>query len=284
MSADYINQIYREQLTDKEFRQLSEFIENNYGIKLPPAKKILLQSRLHKRLKALSMTTFKEYISYLFSKKGMTEEVVYMMDVVSTNKTDFFREPKHFDFIAQNVMPDLINRGIRKVNIWSAGCSTGEEPYTLAMVLTDYMKHFSGPDFSIFATDISTKVLGIAEQAIYPESRIDPVPFNFRKRYFLKSKNRDDKLVRLNSHIRSKILFRRLNFMDKSYSPPTKMDIIFCRNVLIYFERHVQEQVILRLLRNLHPHGYFFLGHSESITGMHLPLRQVSPTIYQLSI
>jgi len=282
MATDFINQIYKERLTDKEFNQLSDFIVTNYGIKLPPAKKILLQSRLHKRLKALEMTTFKEYISYLFSKKGQTEEVVYMMDVVSTNKTDFFREPKHYEYLTNTVVPDFIEKGIRKINLWSAGCSTGEEPYTLAVVLADYMSRFTAPDYSIFATDISTKVLAIAEQAIYPESRIEPVPYNIRKHYFLKSKKRDDRLVRLNSSIRSKVLFRRLNFMDKSYSPPNKMDIIFCRNVLIYFERDVQEQVILRLLRNLQPHGYFFLGHSESITGMNLPLKQVSPTVYQL--
>lgn len=282
MATDYINKIYKEKLTTKEFSLLSEFIVENYGIKLPPTKKILLQSRLHKRLKALEMLSFKEYIDYLFSKKGQQEEVVYMMDVVSTNKTDFYREPKHFEFLTQTALPTLLKKKVGRLQVWSAGCSTGEEPYTLAIVLNEFLEFYQQSDFSIYASDISTKVLNIANQAIYPENRISMIPYNIRKKYFLKSKKRDDELVRINAYLRNKVSFQRLNFMDSSYNMKNKMDIIFCRNVLIYFERHVQEKVIAKLCRHLSPHGYFFLGHSESITGMNLPLKQISPTIYQL--
>lgn len=277
---DY-NQIYKCELTDKQFAKLSEFIYSNYGIKMPPVKKIMLQSRLHKRLKALGLPNFDEYLKYLFSDHAHNEEVVNMIDVVSTNKTDFFREPAHFDFLEESGLDAIVNKGVKNIKVWSAGCSSGEEPYTLAVCLHNYLSRYPGVDFSIVATDISTKVLKQAKTAVYAEDRINVVPLNLKKKYFLKSKDRINPRVKVVEALRNKIVFQRLNFMDTSYSMNGPFDIVFCRNVLIYFDKSTQEAVINKLCGKLKPKGYFFLGHSESTAGLKVPLTQIKPTIFE---
>ena len=155
-------------LTDKEFDQLSEFISGSSGIKMPPVKRIMLQSRLQKRLRHLKMHSFKEYIEYLFSQEGQKKELVHMLDVVSTNKTDFFREPVHFEFIREHALPEYRHKfqRNRKMKIWSAGCSSGEEPYTIAITMEEWKSENAGFDYSIVGTDISTDILKKAVQAI----------------------------------------------------------------------------------------------------------------------
>lgn len=281
MDTNLFQNIYRSTLSDKEFNQLSNFIQSNYGIKMPPAKKIVLQGRLHKRLKELQIPDFKTYVEYVFSKEG-ENEIIHMMDVVSTNKTDFYREPIHFEFLEKDLLPAIVaEKGRSTVKVWSAGCSSGEEPYTLAIVLQEFKEKNLGFDWQILATDISTQVLQHGANAVYKEEKINIVPNNLKKKYFLRSKDRSNPVVRVVKTLRDKVSFQRLNFMDTSYQVNDAYDIVFCRNALIYFERENQEKVINKLCSKLKPNGYFFLGHSESITNMDVPLKSVKPTIFR---
>lgn len=278
-----LNDIFKAELTQDEFNKLSSFIYNESGIKMPPVKRIMLQSRLQKRLKELKMTTFKEYCNYIFSKEGLNNEIIHMLDVVSTNKTDFFREPVHFDYLTSSILPEFVNasKPIRNIKIWSAGCSSGEEPYTIAIVLLEFLEKHPNFDFSILGTDISTKILQKAIDAVYKDDRVIGIPLELKRKYFLKSKDRVNPSVKMNSLLRSKVRFERLNFMESSYSIYESFDVVFCRNVLIYFDRETQEKVINKICSKINTGGYFFLGHSESIMNMNLPLRQIKPTIFQ---
>lgn len=267
-------------MNDRIFDRFSEFIKAELGIKMPASKKTLLEARLQKRLRELCMTSHEEYCDYLFSPQGMEEELVNLVDVVTTNTTDFFREPKHFELLMGVVLPKLAARGARKVNVWSAGCSSGEEPYTLSMVLSEFARQTSGFTFNILATDISTQVLRMAVRAVYPETKIGPIPAEYRKRYLLRSKDRTRRLVRIGPEARSHVRFRRLNFMEE-FSFDDQLDIIFCRNVVIYFDRQTQEKLFSRFCRKLVTGGYLFIGHSESLAGMNLPLEPVAPTVYR---
>ncbi len=268
-------------LSDRDFNRLSSFIVHEYGIKMPPVKKVLLQSRLQRRLKALSFKSFRDYVDYVLSPKGQEEEVIHMMDVVSTNKTDFFREPLHFEYLAKTILPQMITKMPNvHLKLWSAGCSSGEEPYTLAIILSEFVKETRNADFSILATDISTRMLKIAVEGIYNEDKIKVIPENLKKKYFLRSKNRNEKKVRIIPELRNKIIFRRLNLISDRYQLFEKYDIIFCRNVLIYFEREIQYEILRRLCMFLKTNGYLFLGHSESIIGFDLPLKTLMPTVF----
>ncbi|MGC8823083.1 MAG: CheR family methyltransferase [Bacteroidales bacterium] len=281
MQLERLNEIFRAKLSDEDFKRLSEFIYREYGIKMPPAKKVMLQGRLQKRLRELDITSFREYVDYVFSEQGQ-DEVIHMIDVVSTNKTDFFREPVHFEFLAQEIVP-LFARTTElryPMKIWSAGCSSGEEPYTIAIVLMECREKYPTLDFQILGTDVSTRILQTALDAIYKENRIEGIPLQILKKYFLRSKDRTNPTVRLIPEIRRKVSYMRLNLMESVYPVPDMYDVIFCRNVLIYFDRPTQERVINKLCMYLKPGGYFFLGHSESITGMTVPLRQIKPTIF----
>jgi chemotaxis protein methyltransferase CheR len=248
---------------------------------MPEAKHIMLQSRLQKRLRALQMPSFADYVDYVFSPAG-SAEIVHMMDVVSTNKTDFFRENQHFEYLLDTVLPEIhdINRQ-NFVKVWSAGCSSGEEPYTLAMVLSEYAAKARGFDFQIMGSDLSTIVLDKAVTAIYPEDRVDVIPYDLKKKYLLRSKDRTKPTVRIVPELRRKTSFMRLNFMDEVYDVPNNFDIVFCRNVLIYFDRPTQERVINKLCRHLKSGGFFFLGHSESAAGINVPLKQLKPTVFR---
>jgi chemotaxis protein methyltransferase CheR len=280
-----LSDIYKAVMTPEDFKRLSSFIYKEYGIKMPEVKKTMLQSRLHKRLRELNMTSYKDYVEYLFSKEGQQSEVIHMIDMVSTNKTDFFREPVHFDFLHSDILPELLmgESPTRFVKIWSAGCSSGEEPYTICMSLNEYaqLNPLISFDFSVLATDISTRMLKTAIEAIYKANRVDMLPINLKKRYLLKSKDQSNPSVRIIPEIRRKITFQRLNFMDSYYQVPEHFDVIFCRNVLIYFDRDTQEKVINKLCSKLKPNGFFFLGHSESITNFDVPLKQLRPTIFR---
>jgi len=278
-----VSRIFDAELTEAEFKKLSAFIQSNYGIKMPPEKKIMLQSRLQKRLRTLEMNSYAEYIDYVFGKTG-NQEIIMMMDVVSTNKTDFFREPGHFAFLVDKVLPEYYKNNKSKLfKVWSAGCSSGEEPYTLAMVLSEFATQHPGFDYMIFGTDLSTHVLQKAKAAIYEDKRVEVVPMEYKRKYLLKSKDSDKHLVRIVPELRRRLKLKRLNFMDNDYAVAETFDVIFCRNVLIYFDRQNQENVITKLCRNLHPDGFFFLGHSESIAGINVPLKHIQPTVYRKS-
>lgn len=266
-------------LTNQEFDVLSGFIYEQFGIKMPLAKKTLLECRLQKRLRVLNIQDFEQYIEMLFSKGGVEQELFQMANVVTTNKTDFFRESAHFDFL-KAMDWDAYFGGVAQGKVlkaWSAACSSGEEPYTLSMVL----KESGDFDHQILATDLSQDVLKKAVTAIYPEERVQPVPLFYKQKYFLRNKDPKKPLVRVAPEIRKKVSFRQLNLMDHDYEVPGKMDLIFCRNVLIYFDRPTQEKVIKKLCSYLKEGGYLFIGHSESLSGYRLPLAQIKSTVYQ---
>ena len=277
--------ISTQKMTEKDFIRLSYFIQQEYGIQLPPAKKTLLEGRLRKRMKCVNETSFSRYCDYLFTGKGMKEELPHMIDAVTTNKTDFFREPSHFTYLTGKALPALLsiqgNWGRKKIQIWSAACSTGEEPYTLAMVLSEFSDHCSGFDFSILATDISTEVLGKAEQATYEIDKIEPIPLPMRKKYLLKSRDSSKGIVRMAPEIRQKVTLLRLNLMDTRYAVPKDVHIIFCRNVLIYFDAPTQERVIRQFCEHLAPGGFLFMGHAETLNNLNVPLSYEAPTIYR---
>ena len=270
-------------LSDNDFKRLSTFIHKQCGIYLPHAKKTLLEGRLRKRMKSVQATTFSSYCEYLFTPEGMAEELIHMIDAVTTNKTDFFREPSHFSYLTGKVLPEVAGkkRGPHRINFWSAACSTGEEPYTLAMILSEYASQSAGFDFAILATDISTRALGKAEQAIYEEDKITPIPMGLRKKYLLKSRDPLRRVVRIAPELREKVIFHRLNLADMDYPLPTGIHAIFCRNVFIYFDTATQERLIRQFCRHLAPGGYLFMGHAETLNNLKVPLHYVAPTIYR---
>ncbi|MBF0536894.1 MAG: protein-glutamate O-methyltransferase [Nitrospirae bacterium] len=268
-------------LSEKDFQRLSHFVQTEVGIKMPPAKKTMLEARLQRRLRTLQMRSFTNYLDFVFSPTGFDSELIHLIDAITTNKTDFFREPQHFEYLVNKALPELIRMQRRNFMVWSAGCSTGEEPYTLAMVLNEFSEK-NDTDFMIIATDISTKVLDKAKTAIYEEERVIPVPNNMKKKYLLRSKDRSKSLVRIVPELRGLIKFRRLNFMDSDFGFRETMDVIFCRNVVIYFDKKTQEQLLNRFARYLTRGGYLFMGHSETLNGLDVPFVQVAPTIYRL--
>ena len=272
-------------LSDREFQKFSTFIYDHAGIKMPPAKKTMLEARLQKRLKANSIATFEEYGTYVFSPEGRSSELIHLIDVVTTNKTDFFREPAHFEFMVKTALPTILQtRGEASrdpVRIWSAGCSTGEEPYTLAMVLSEFA--VGRPDFraAITASDICTQVLQTARTGIYPEERTDPIPLNLKKKYLTRSREKTKSLVRICPQLRSLVTFRRINFMDDDLGISEKMDIIFCRNVVIYFDKPTQQTLMRKFHKQLKPGGYLFIGHSETLSGLDVDFKAVASTVYR---
>lgn len=274
-------------LSNKLFEQLSGFIHSEVGIKITPVKKVMLEGRLQKRLRKLGMRSFEDYCEYLFSDEGRSGELVNMIDEVTTNKTDFFREPVHFDFLTSRVLPALMKgektSAANKLTIWSAGCSSGEEPYTIAMVVKNFMDAdgVQPVPFQVIATDISRRVLEKGQRAIYEEEKVVPVPVEIKKKFLLKSKNPGTGLVRIAPEIRSCVSFRRLNFMDGDFGFREKIDVIFCRNVIIYFDKTVQERLLNKFCQCMKPGGYIFMGHSETLFGMDLPLEQAAPTVYR---
>jgi chemotaxis protein methyltransferase CheR len=274
--------IHEDQLSSRDFTRLTIFIYTEAGICLGTEKKTMLEGRLKRRLHELNIGSFKDYCDYLFGQEGLREEKVPFIDVVTTNKTDFFREPKHFDYLAQRALPDMAERtGGQPVVIWSAGCSSGEEPYTLAMVLSEYVETHPGFRFRILATDISTVVLEKARLGVYTTDTVEPVPPLMQRKYLMRSRERDADRVRVVPELRKLIEFRRLNFMDADYGVGEKVDAVFCRNVIIYFDRPTQERILGKLASYLKPGGYLFVGHSETLHDMNLPVEALGPALYR---
>ncbi len=270
---------FKAELSDKDFQAFSDFIYNEYGIKMPPVKRVMLQGRLLKRIRELNMNSYTEYKTYFFSQEGQKKEIFNFLNVITTNKTDFFREPVHFDFLRDEVLPKHQKNSLFKV--WSAGCSSGEEPYTISIVLNEYKRLLPNFNYSILGSDISNKVLTNAAKGVYAENKIALIPLEFKKRYFLKSKNRNNPTVRVKPELQKNIALKHVNLMDSHYNMNETFDVIFCRNVLIYFDRATQEKVISKLCNYLKPGGIFFIGHSESLSGMNVPLEHIKPTIFK---
>ncbi|SCB59429.1 chemotaxis protein methyltransferase CheR [Rhizobium aethiopicum] len=274
-------QLPGDRISKRNFDKLARFIYDYSGIKMPPTKLTMLEGRLRRRLRATDHSTFDDYCDFLFNHDGLAQEAVYLIDVVTTNKTDFFREAKHFDYLQSVALPAIVNSGVRTIRAWSSACSTGAEPYTMAMVLAEFTEGRNDVSYSVLATDLSTDVLQTARRGIYPEDLIAPVPRDLQRKYVLTAKQPDRREVRITPKLRSKIGFARMNLMDEKYPIGDPMNLIFCRNVLIYFDKQTQAGVLSRLCSCLAKGGYMFIGHSESITGFDLPLQQVSNTVYQ---
>jgi chemotaxis protein methyltransferase CheR len=274
--------IHDETLSGRDFNRLSAFIYQEAGIRLGPEKRTMLEARLKRRLRSLNVDSYSRYCEYLFTPEGRQEEIVAFLDVVTTNKTDFFREPGHFTYLTSQALPEMAARAEgRPLLVWSAGCSSGEEPYTLAMVLSEYAETHPGFRFRIRATDISTQVLEKAQLGIYTTESVEPVAPALRKKYLMRSRERGSNQVRVVPELRQVVEFRRLNFMDADYGLAEPADAIFCRNVIIYFDRATQEAILGKLARQLVPQGYLFIGHSEALHDMHLPLTAIGPALYR---
>ena len=272
----------KQNLSDADFNKLASFIYTNYGIKLPITKKIMLESRLKPRLRINNIESYHEYCQFVLSGKCSESEIVNMIDLVSTNKTDFYRESAHFDFMYDVVLPEYYeNNSEKPFKVWSSASSSGEEAYTIAIVISEFMDGKRPFDYQILGTDISTRIIEKASLAVYPMDRVDVIPLAQKKKYLLRGKDLENPTVRIVPELRSKTFFKRLNLMDNSYDVPNDFDLIFCRNVLIYFDRETQENVINKLCNQLKKGGYFFLGHSESISGYDVPLKQIKPTMFQ---
>ncbi|MDV4165148.1 CheR family methyltransferase [Rhizobium leguminosarum] len=283
MAAAVETQLPGDRISKRNFDKLARFIYDYSGIKMPPTKLTMLEGRLRRRLRATNHATFDDYCDFLFNHDGLDQETVYLIDVVTTNKTDFFREAKHFDYLQTVALPTIANSGVRTIRTWSCACSTGAEPYTMAMVLAEFTEGRNDISYSVLATDLSTDVLQTARRGIYPEDLIAPVPRDLQRKYVLTAKQPDRREVRITPKLRSKIGFARMNLMDEKYQIGEAMNVIFCRNVLIYFDKQTQAGVLNRLCDCLAKGGYMFIGHSESITGFDLPLKQVSNTVFQRS-
>ena len=270
-------------MSRRNFTRLSSYIYNYSGIRMPESKKSMIEGRLQRRLRATGLDTLDEYCDFLFDEANIAEEGLHLINAVTTNKTDFFREPGHFDFITKVALPGFRAKGISTVRAWSTACSTGPEPYTIAMVLDDFAQTHGGPDYGILATDLDTDVLATARAGFYPAVLVDPVPEPLFNRYVMTPLDPTRRDIRMAPALRSAIGFARLNLMDNRYPVGEPFHLIFCRNVLIYFDKDTQKKVISRLIDCLSPHGFLFLGHSESISGFDLPLTQVANTVFKRS-
>ena len=274
------------EISEDDFRRFAAFVEAELGIQLPPGKASMFQGRLARRLRELNIASASEYWDYLFHSPHSEAELVHFCDAITTNKTDFFREPQHFAFLSETVLPEFTRHNGRfnspQFTLWCAGCSSGEEPYTLAIVLSEYARALAtGFDFSILATDISSRVLKQAQSGIYHETQALAIPAHLRSKYLLRSKDKSSKLTRIVPALRERVSFHRLNFKEEDYRVRTMLDVIFFRNVMIYFDKPTQQEIVTKLCRNLKPGGYLFVGHSESLVSLDVPVKQIGPAIFR---
>ena len=268
-------------LNSHNFERMTKFIKGYCGIALNASRHTMLESRLRRRMHATGFNDVNAYCHFVFDTTGpeVEAEILELVDAVTTNKTDFFREPAHFDYLTKRILPELAQAGSRHIKIWSAACSIGAEPYTIAMLLDDFCHRHHGIDYTVLATDICHASLQKALLGFFPYGMIEPVPTELRHRYVMRSA--DGKEVRMSPRLRSHIAFARLNLMDERYHVPNDFDVIFLRNVLIYFDKPTQTQVPAQLCHHLRPGGHLVLGHSESVSRSGLPLEPVANTIFQ---
>ncbi len=265
-------------MTEAETRDLIDLIYRQSGIVLTPSKKSLISSRLHKRLKILGLGSFRDYLDYLRHAPQRHAEMVAMIDEITTNKTAFFREHHHFEFLTSKLLPSLAMSQWSTLNIWSAGCSTGEEPYSLAMVLAEYFG--TAASFNILATDLSTQALHTARQAVYPNDLGSPIPLSLRQKYTMSGRGSQAGRFRIVPELRERVTFKQVNLIDGDWDIPGEMNIIFCRNVMIYFDKKTRSGLVSSFQRKLKDSGVLFIGHSESLGDLDHEFTQVQPTIY----
>ncbi len=266
-------------ITEREFALFQALIQREVGIYLAPAKKALLVGRLSKRLRALGLTTFEAYYRRIVDEDDRAERIE-MLDSISTNETHFFREPRQFEFLERQVIPAWKRGGPRALRIWSAGCSTGEEPFSLAMLLRHHFPPGSGREIEILATDISTRALARAEAAVWPIDRAGEIPLAYRRAFMMRGTGPQEGRMKAAPEIRELVRFERVNLNDERCPVRGPFHLVFCRNVLIYFQAETKLRVIHRLLDALAPDGLLFLGHAESLNCVTDRVTTVVPTVY----
>lgn len=270
------------ELSDKQFKRISVMVKEVAGINLHDGKKELVKARLCKRLRNLGISNFDEYLRYLEDDCSGTE-LVSMLDVISTNLTNFYREQAHFDYLEDVIFTSLDavrqKTGNNTVRIWSAGCSSGEEPYSIALSCLKCGLDGPGWDSKILATDISTRVLGLAAKGVYSANQVRNVPLAMLKQRFSAVGAPADKIYKIGPEAKKKVSFGRLNLMG-DWPMKGPFDVIFCRNVMIYFDKETQEKLVQRYWEKLAPGGILFIGHSESLTGVNHSFKYMQPTIY----
>ena len=272
-------------LSEREFSLFQTLVEREAGIHLGPTKQALLVGRLSRRVRALGFTSFGAYYRYVLVR-GNEAERIRMLDCLCTNETHFFREPEHFDFLRQRVFPEWTRRAAqglmsRRVRVWSAGCSTGEEPYSLAMELLSHFPAGSGWEVEVLATDLSTWALERARQGLWPMERAASIPRPLLRAFMLQGVRSQEGLMKAGTELRAVLRFARVNLSDERCWPTGPFELVFCPNVLIYFGAESRAQALGGLMRRLQPTGYLFLGHAESLTGSTEPARCVAPNIYR---
>lgn len=272
-------------LGESEFRLLRDLIFEASGITLSDSKTQLVASRLARRLRAHGLTRYRDYYELVTRRDPQGAEMREMLNAITTNKTDFFRESHHFDFMRSTIFGEMIERaratGERRMRIWSAGCSTGEEPYTLAMTIRSAFPAPSGWQFEIVATDLDTAVLERARAGIYPEETIAPVPDDLVRRYFRRGTGANVGKVRVTDELRDLVTFEQLNFVRQPWPVQGPFDLILCRNVMIYFNLETQHRIVEGFAERLRPGGYLFIGHSETLNGMQHLFDPLRGTIYR---
>lgn len=270
------------ELKDSDFEKIRKLIYEQCGINLHDGKRELVKARLGKRLRQGNYKSFSDYCRYVTTDEG-TDELIAMIDSISTNLTSFFREESHFArlrFIIASIMEKAGAQGFRqRFNIWSAGCSTGEEPYSLAITIKE-ITGFKPFDAKIIATDISTKVLRVAETAVYPAEKVKCIDVSVLKKYFQIGSGNSEGYYRVKKDIKEMIEFKRFNLMHR-FPSDSHFDVIFCRNVMIYFDKKTQNNLINKFYDCLKSGGCFFVGHSESLTGLKHQFKYVEPSVYQ---
>jgi len=274
-------------ISDQEFSRFQQLINDVAGIHLAPHKKALLEARLSKHIRELGLASYGAYYKHVVKEKT-GDELVRMLDRISTNETHFFREPRQFEFLENRVFEEWREKAAaghkpKRLRLWSAGCSSGEEPYSIAMLLLDRFPRHDGWEVEILATDLSTRVLDKAQAALWPIAKAKEIPEKYLKQFMLRGTGSQDGKMKAGAEIRSLIQFERLNLNDERYPVTGRFDAIFCRNVLIYFDTPSRTRVIERLIDRLAPSGYLFVGHAESLSGITDRARHVMPTIYRLS-
>lgn len=271
-------------LPEQLFRKFSRLIYETSGIHLHVGKKELLQARLNRRLRATGIASYKDYYDHITS--GVSNgEMVHFINSISTNLTYFFREERHFHYLDNKAVPEMLARKKkernRRIRVWSAGCSSGEEPYSIAMCILSHLSVAQEWDFKILATDISTRMLDTAVQGIYEAKSMEKVPRHYRGSFFVERRQGDGRILYEAAPLLKKtVTFRWLNLKEEPYPFKGPFDFIFCRNVMIYFDRPTQQNLIRRMAAYLCDGGYLFVGHSESLTGLNHPLRYVEPSVY----
>lgn len=272
-------------ISDREFNLLRELIKSKAGIHLNESKKALLVGRLTRRLRELGLAGFREYYDLVVSDAG-SEELLRMLDRISTNKTEFFREVRHFEFLERVLVPRwkaeaMTGAREKSVRVWSAACSTGEEPYSIAMSLLHALGLESHWRIEVLASDIARDVLDVAKKGIYPLTRSSEIPRQLLVNYMRKGSGPSEGFMAAGPEIRERVRFERINLLDPGVAVSGKFDVIFCRNVLIYFEQDTKESVIERLAGYLKSDGHLIVGHAESLHNMKNRYRSVAPAVYQ---